>query len=225
MLLNFPWRSSPKFRVPLAAVLVLVHSIGILPLPVGHADVDSMAPQSSHRTTVDGWNLSLSLSGEKINSVPNLAGAQNSREAFLTLSARASIDGSGSYTINSGNFVAGYQVGCQVDVSQGLQIGGTGQLSGSAGANIGGAPGFQTGGTGSIGGFMQTNLQPGVITTIPMASMVLVTHVGYLDMQDVHLKVDACGGPVTVRSYATLAISTDIQQTQLSVYGDPYVLK
>ncbi|SKX20146.1 MspA [Mycobacteroides abscessus subsp. massiliense] len=43
-------------------------------------------------------------------------------------------------------------------------------------------------------------------------------------MQDVHLKVDACGGPVTVRSYATFAVASAVQQTQLSVYGDPYVL-
>ncbi|WP_235732350.1 MspA family porin [Mycobacteroides chelonae] len=191
---------------------------------VARADITGMSPQSSHRTTVDGWNMLLSLSGETINSVPNLAGAPNSREAFVTLSARANIGGSGSNPINSAHFVAGYQVGCQIDVSQGLQIGGTGQLSGSVGATISGSPGLQTGGTGSIGGFAQTNLQPGVITTIPMGDMPVVSHVGYLEMQDVHLKVDACGGPVTMRSYATVAMSTDIQQTQLSVYGDPYVL-
>lgn len=218
-------RYAPEFRGPLVLAFVLAPSIGIFPPPVGRADVDSMAPQSSHRTTVDGWNLSLSLSGETINSVPNLAGAANSREAFVTLSARVNIDGAGSYPVTAAHFVSGYQVGCQVDVSQGLQIGGTGQLSGSVGANISGQPGFQTGGTGAIGGFMQTDLQPGVISTIPMGSMALVAHVGYLDMQDVHLKIDACGGPVTMRSYATIAIATDIQQTQLSVYGDPYVLK
>ncbi|MFD6195886.1 MspA family porin [Mycobacteriaceae bacterium NPDC060252] len=191
--------------------------------PSAHADVTEMAPQVSQRITVDGWSLSVSLAGESVNPVPNLAGAQNSREAFATLSARAKIDGKGSYPITAGNFVAGYQVGCQIDVSQGLQLGGTGQLGGAVGAS-GPQPGLQIGGNGSIGGFLQTTLQPGVITTIPMGNMPLVAHVGYLDMQDVHIKVDACGGPVTVRSYASMAIGTDIEQTQLSVYGDPFVL-
>nr|WP_078280764.1 MspA family porin [Mycobacteroides franklinii] len=183
-----------------------------------------MAPQSSQRTTIDGWHLSVALSGEVINAVPNLAGAQNSREAFMTLSAQANIGGSGSNPVTAANFVAGYQVGCQVDVSQGLQIGGTGQLAGSVGATISGQPGVQVGGTGAIGGFVQTDLQPGVITTVAMGTMPVTAGVGRLDMQDVHVKVDACGGPVTVRSYATFAVASAVQQTQLSVYGDPYVL-
>lgn len=183
-----------------------------------------MAPQSSQRTTIDGWNLSVALSGEVINAVPNLAGAQNSREAFMTLSAQANIRGGGSNPVTAANFVAGYQVGCQIDVSQGLQIGGTGQLAGSVGANISGQPGVQIGGSGAIGGFVQTDLQPGVITTVAMGTMPVTAGIGRLDMQDVHLKVDACGGPVTVRSYATFAVASAVQQTQLSVYGDPYVL-
>lgn len=183
-----------------------------------------MAPQSSQRTTIDGWNLSVALSGEVINAVPNLAGAQNSREAFMTLSAQANIRGGGSNPVTAANFVAGYQVGCQIDVSQGLQIGGTGQLAGSVGANISGQPGMQIGGSGAIGGFVQTDLQPGVITTVAMGTMPVTAGIGRLDMQDVHLKVDACGGPVTVRSYATFAVASAVQQTQLSVYGDPYVL-
>lgn len=183
-----------------------------------------MAPQSSQRTTIDGWNLSVALSGEVINAVPNLAGAQNSREAFMTLSAQANIRGGGSNPVTAANFVAGYQVGCQIDVSQGLQVGGTGQLAGSVGANISGQPGVQIGGSGAIGGFVQTDLQPGVITTVAMGTMPVMAGMGRLDMQDVHLKVDACGGPVTVRSYATFAVASAVQQTQLSVYGDPYVL-
>ncbi|WP_078314975.1 MspA family porin [Mycobacterium sp. D16Q16] len=190
----------------------------------GWAAPVEMAPQSSQRTTFDGWNLSVALSGEVINAVANLAGAQNSREAFMTLSAQANIGGHGSNPVTAANFVAGYQVGCQIDVSQGLQIGGTGQLAGSVGATISGQPGVQVGGTGAIGGFVQTDLQPGVITTVAMGTMPVTAGVGRLDMQDVHLKVDACGGPVTVRSYATFAVASAVQQTQLSVYGDPYVL-
>jgi hypothetical protein len=208
-------------RRPLAVLAASATIACTVPLAAAGADVTPMAPQQRERTTVDGWVLSVSLADESINTVPNLAGAQNSREAFVTLSARADIGGQGANPITAGSFEAGYQVGCQVDVSQGLQIGGTGGLAGSVGA----APGLQAEGSGSLGGYMQTNLQPGVITTLKMGSMPLVAHVGYLDMQDVHLKVDACGGAVTVRSYATMAIGTDIQQTQVSVFGDPMVLQ
>jgi hypothetical protein len=191
---------------------------------VAYAEVSQMAPHSRERATADGWNLSVSLSGESINVVPNLAGAQNSREAFVTLSAQANIDGTGGNPVTAASFVAGYQVGCQIDVSQGLQIGGIGELAGSVGANVAAAPGLQAGGTGSLGGYLQTNLQPGVITSLPMGNMAVIRNLGRLGLQDVHLKVDACGGPVTVRSYATLAVATDVEQTQLSVYGDPFVV-
>lgn len=222
--------ASEQFRRVAAVgilLVALVFLVAVLMILIGvpaRADIAQMAPQASQRTSVDGWVLSVSLSAETINGVPNLASASNSREAFVSLSAKATIEGSGGNPITSANFVAGYQVGCQIDVSQGLQIGGTGQLAGSVGGNVSAQPAVQVGGTGSIGGFMQTDLQPGVITTIPMSNMPLVTHTGHLDMQDVHLKVDACGGPVTLRSYATMAIGTDIERTQLSVYGDPYVL-
>lgn len=207
-----------------AVVAAALAGLAVATPAAGRSAPVPMAPQSSQRTTFDGWDLSVSLTGEVINAVPNLAGAQNSREAFMTLSAQANIDGAGANPVTSGNFVAGYQVGCQTDVSQGLQLGGTGQLAGSVGANINPQPGVSAGGSGALGGYLQTDLQPGVITTIPMSSMPLVAHLGHLDMQDVHLKVDACGGPVTVRSYATMAVATAIEQTQLSVYGNPYVL-
>ncbi|WP_307787180.1 MspA family porin [Mycolicibacterium mengxianglii] len=219
-------RCGTRRRVTLTGPLFAVVSIAVACSSIGlaRAEVSQMAPHSRDRTTADGWSLSVSLSGEAINVVPNLAGAQNSREAFVTLSAQANIDGASSNPITAASFVAGYQVGCQIDVSQGLQIGGTGLLAGSLSADVGAAPGVQLGGTDSLGGYLQTNLQPGVITSLPMGNMVLARNLGRLDLQDVHLKVDACGGPVTVRSYATMAVATDVAQTQLSVYGDPFVV-
>jgi hypothetical protein len=41
-----------------------------------------------------------------------------------------------------------------------------------------------------------------------------------LDIDNIHIKADACGGDVTVRSYAYLRISTDTAHTQFAVYGD-----
>lgn len=42
-----------------------------------------------------------------------------------------------------------------------------------------------------------------------------------IDVDNVHVKADGCGGPVTIRAYAFLRISTSTAHTQFAVYGDP----
>lgn len=42
-----------------------------------------------------------------------------------------------------------------------------------------------------------------------------------LDIDNIHIKADACGGDVTIRSYAYLRISTAAAHSQFAVYGDP----
>ena len=77
------------------------------------------------------------------------------------------------------------------------------------------------GGTG-VAGFMQTVLQPGVITDLPLTNMALnESNHAMLDVDNLHIKADACGGDVTIRSYAYLRTSTDAAHTQFAIYGDP----
>jgi hypothetical protein len=45
--------------------------------------------------------------------------------------------------------------------------------------------------------------------------------IAMLDIDNIHIKADACGGDVTVRSYAYLRVSTDTAHTQFAIYGDP----
>jgi hypothetical protein len=75
-------------------------------------------------------------------------------------------------------FIAGYQFCCQIDVSSGLQLGGAEAIapSGSVGATVGRtglAPGANAGLGGGVAGYFQTNVQPVVITDLPMANMPL----------------------------------------------------
>ena len=82
--------------------------------------------------------------------------------------------------------------------------------------------GVNAGVGGGLTGYVQTNLQPGVITDLPMASMPLGSQgLGMLDVTNLHIKADACGGPVTIRSFAYLRISTDIERSEFAIYGDP----
>ena len=73
-----------------------------------------------------------------------------------------------------------------------------------------------------IAGFVQTIVQPGVIVDLPLANIALGdSGQGGLDIDNIHIKADACGGPVAIRSYAYLRISTAAAHTELAIYGDP----
>ncbi|MUL62873.1 MspA family protein [Mycobacterium sp. CBMA 234] len=184
---------------------------------VAHADIATMAPQVFDKVSRDGWHLQIKIDHESINSVPNLAAAVNSREGFVTASGTATATG-GSAPITDSIFILGYQLGCQSDVSTGLQLGGTAGVAPSA--SIGSTTAI--GGTAGIAGFVQTVVQPGVIVDLPLANMSLDdTGQAMLDIDNIHIKADACGGDVNIRSYAYLRISTAKSHTEFAIYGDP----
>lgn len=193
----------------------LLIAAGLQYAPHASAEPVTMAPQVYDKTTADGWHLDIRIHDETVNSVPNLAAAANSREAFVTATATASAVG-GSGPIQDSLFILGYQLGCQADVSAGLVVGGTGGVSGSIAtpASVGGAIG--------AAGFMETIVQPGVIVDLPMTNMALNPNgTSTLSIDNLHVKADACGGDVTIRSYAYLRISTAASHTSYAIYGDP----
>lgn len=185
------------------------------------AEPVAMRPQIYDKVSRDGWHLNIRIDNEVVNSVPNLANANDSREGFVTASATATAVG-GSSPITDSIFILGYQLGCQSDVSAGLQYGGTAGVAPQGAVGIGGDSGVSVGGTGGVAGFVQTVLQPGVIVDLPLSNMTLSQDGrAMIDIDNIHIKADACGGDVTVRSYAYLRVSTDVAHTQFAVYGDP----
>ncbi len=201
-------------------VTAVVCSAALAGAPAAVAENVDMAPKDLDEITPDGWNIHLSTSNEIVNSIPNLANAQNSREAFVSLVASATADG-GQGSILDSLFITGYQLGCQSDVSSGLQIGGavSGGVSGTG--NLGSSTSLG----GSVGagatGYSQTDLEPGVIVDLPMSNMALSSGRATLDVTNLHVKADACGGDVTIRSYAYLRISTTGAHSSYAIYGDP----
>lgn len=217
-------RSTVRIYKLAAPVLMLALGVCLILPSIATADAEPlpMAAQDEVKLTRGGWSLHLKLSNETINSVPNLAAAANSREAFVSFESTASAAG-GSMPITESTFVAGYQLGCQIDVSSGLQLGGAAAIAPSGGVSLSGAgPGLNAGIAGGLSGYVQTNLQPGVITDLPMASMPLGSAgFGMVDVTNLHIKADACGGPVTIRSFAYLRIGTDSERSEFAIYGDP----
>jgi hypothetical protein len=175
-----------------------------------------MAGHNEAKTTRGGWSLNLTLANETVNPVPNLAAAANSREAFVNFEATAVTSG-GSAPMTDSSFVAGYQLGCQVDVSSAVQVGGAGAIALDVSVGIGSESGASPGVGGGLTGYVQTNLQPGVITDLPMASMSLGAQgLGMLDVTNLHIKADACGGPVPIRSCARICASVPTSSDQSS---------
>ena len=205
------------------ATLALAISSGAAP---AHADLVAtpMPPKTIDKVSRDGWEIEMRLERETVTRTPNLAGAPNSHEAFLTVTGVASASG-GSSPISDSVLVIGYQLGCQQDVSAGLQFGGTGgaipngDVTITPGAAAGNA--LTLGSAGGGAGFGQTVVQPGVIVDLPLSNMTLNNGEAALDIDDLHIKADACGGDVTIRSYLYLRISTGVAHTQYAIYGDP----
>ncbi len=199
-----------------AATVVAVLLGAVSGLPAAAAEPISMPPKSYDKTSRDGWQLNILLDQESVNSVPNLANAKESREGFVTLSATATATG-GDSQITDSLFIVGYQLGCQTDVSTGVQYGGSGGASPLL--DLGD---FGLGVAGGLSGFVQTVLQPGVIVDPPLPNMALNKGgQAMIDIDNIHVKADACGGDVTLRSYGYLRISTDAAHTQFAIYGDP----
>ncbi|MEE6168014.1 MULTISPECIES: MspA family porin [unclassified Mycolicibacterium] len=184
--------------------------------PAVKAEPIHMAPQVYDKTSPDGWQLDLQIKDEVVNSVPNLAAASNSREAFVTATATATATG-GASPIQDSLFILGYQLGCQSDVSAGLVVGGTGGVAGAVGL-----PPTTVGGSAGVAGFVETIVQPGVIVDLPMTNMALSSgNTASLGVDNLHVKADACGGDVNIRSYAYLRISTAASHFSYAIYGDP----
>jgi hypothetical protein len=184
-----------------------------------------MPPKAISKVSREGYAIEMRLERESVTPTPNLAGAPNSHEAFITVSGIASATG-GSSPITDSVLIIGYQLGCQNDVSAGLQIGGTGGSLPNGSVSV--TPGTPAGDVANLGnagggaGFGQTVVQPGVIVDLPLSNMTLNDKgQAALDMDDLHIKADACGGEVTIRSYLYLRFSTQLAHTQYAIFGDP----
>jgi hypothetical protein len=201
----------------------ILRTVAIVILPTficcGVAAADPVAIDDVTRTadTDDGWTLSATLTGMTINSVPNMAATPLTKEAFISGKAVAKIDGDGKVPVNSGNLLMGVQLGCQLDLSQGGNIGLSGDFA--SGLNNGSnlisdlSPTMNINPNGSI------NLLPGNINTLGLGKLELKGRTGEVTVHDAHVKVDGCNGVVTARFFAYAQITTDNGNDSVNTYG------
>ncbi|MFQ6328361.1 MspA family porin [Nocardia sp. CWNU-33] len=182
------------------------------------ASADPVADTSREVTTDDGWQVRITKVAENLDRVPNLAASPFTREGFVRLKAVADITGHGRVPVNSGSVTLGYQIGCQVDVSNGLTIG----LSAAIGPNIGISVGGANAGASALAiPSVSFSPKPGTITTVPFGTKELSGAHASITADQVQIKVDSCMGPVSLRSYAIASTSTADADNSVAVYGDP----
>lgn len=171
--------------------------------------------------TDDGWTLDLTATKLSANPVPNLATTAFTREGFVSAKVTGTISGAGDSAVKTGYVEQGLQIGCQIDVSSGLGLGLGFSLGPSVGVSISGVPSANIGVNASVNPSIQTTIAPGTITTIPLGKKDLEAAKASITAENVHVKVDACMGPVTIRSYAQFAVSTATSDNSVFVYTDP----
>jgi hypothetical protein len=204
-----------------AATLVAVTG-SILFTGTASATPTALADKFANTVTDDGWALELAATKLSANPVPNLATTAFTREGFVSAKVTGTIGGNGDSAVRTGYIEQGLQIGCQIDVSSGLGLGLGFSLGPSVGVSISGTgPSANIGANASVNPSVQTTIAPGTITTIPLGKKDLEAARASITAENVHVKIDACMGPVTIRSYAQLAVSTATSDNSLFVYSDP----
>lgn len=204
-------------------------SLGVLAAAVAGSGAASAAllPSPNHvvtKTTIDGMTAQASLVNVTVNTVPNLAQSPWTREAFIDATAIGQVDGEGAADLKSGVLKTGVEVGCNTDVSSGIQTGSSTSAGPSASVTISPTPSVDLGANASLGQSVLVTLKPGMITSVPIGERTLDGPIGAADLSGIHVSVDDCLGPVSVRLYATFTTSGHIADTVVTVYSDPIMI-
>ncbi|MCV7254342.1 MspA family porin [Mycolicibacterium fluoranthenivorans] len=186
-------------------------SVVLLCATAGVAQAEQLNVPSLVRTTdtVDGWRMTLALTDAQINGVPNMASAPFAREAFLSARVSLTIDGSGTAPIRDGQVVFGAQLGCQVDLSDGLDLG--------VGLDT---DLFDDDSVVGIGPDIGSTIYPGGISVVALGAKSLKGQSATVSVLDAHVQVDKCGGAVTLRLFASAQTKTDSSDDSVNVYSE-----
>lgn len=173
----------------------------------------------------DGWTLTVSAKDEIQLPVAPLTTAISTREYAVGGVFNGTLTG-GSGEAPKGIFEVGYQIGCGIDMStsNGVALTGTAGLNPSIGYFGFDFPGVLPDGLvpaigANISGAVTVGLKPGIINTIPVTKKQFKSAAPWVSISNFRIKIDGCVGESFIRSYATLAKSTDSGDAILSWYG------
>ncbi len=213
-------RLSRKLAADLTKSSVTLFAVGFIVAGLAVNSAGASTPESvKTETTASGYSLSVSGITESFSAVPNLAGSPTSKEAFFDEKGGALISGDGKEPIDTANLEIGYQVGCPFTLG-GVTINSNIGVQPSVGAQIGiggVAAGPQIGL--DLGSGAGITLNPGQIAEVSVAAKPMQSNVAEIALSGIHVNVDGCIGPVTLRPYYKASISTGVDSTSVTAYG------
>ena len=174
-------------------------------------------------TSPDGWIMTVGGKDEVQRGVAPLTTAISTREYQVSGAFTGSLKGPGGGPAK-GVLEVGYQIGCGIEMTTGNGVIVSGNAGGAAGIGIGFLPTAakdleipSIGG--SLGGGVAVSLKPGLVNIIPVVKKTFVGTAPWVQIDNFRIKIDGCVGQSFIRSYATLAKSTDEGDGILSWYG------
>ena len=188
--------------------------------PVDDGKVASTPPISDK--SPDGWIMTVGGKDEVQRAVAPLTTAISTREYQVGGTFTGSLKGSGNGPAK-GVLEVGYQIGCGIDMTTGNGVLISGNAGGGAGIGVGLLPTRSDieipSISGSIGGGVAVSLKPGLVNIVPITRKTFAGTAPWVSIDNFRIKIDGCVGQSFIRSYATLAKSTDDGDAILSWYG------
>ncbi|MBB5914721.1 hypothetical protein BJY24_003588 [Nocardia transvalensis] len=187
---------------------------------------DGLAPHENTYRAPDGFEFTVGHTGHAAHPVGSLNGMPANREVFLDNTSYARLAG------GTGTLKAGYFVACAVDIDVKFSANAGASLDAGANAGVSVSPdavspsaGITIGPSVSAGIGVNLSLGPGKITEVKVGEKALTPgDTAYLVSRDFHVMVQGCGGPLTVRAYSIIEVSSPAVDGNGAVFGDPIVL-
>jgi hypothetical protein len=181
--------------------------LAVLMLGCGVAQADTVVPLPDGRqnfTTATGVAVDFSRTGEKAVVSPSLAYNGLSRTATMSGTVYATAPG-----VTGGTLVTGYLVGCQVDLSGGLSLGGDVYIDPTdAWPEV----------------VPSIDLVPGGVTQVKFGTKKMDPKAGAIGVEyhDRGIQVDGCAGYAQARSFSTLTVTNSRGTAEVTLYGNPF---
>lgn len=173
------------------------------------AQADTVIPLPNGRqalTTATGIPVDIGRTGERAVISPSLAYNGLSRTASMSATVFATVPGA-----TGGQLVSGYVVGCQVDLSGGLSLGGDVYV----------APG-------SVVPEVSPNISlvPGAVAQVKFDTKKIDPKAGAVGFEyhDRAVQISGCAGYAQARSFSTLTVTNDRGTAEVTLYGQPFSL-
>ncbi|MEU4344502.1 MspA family porin [Nocardia sp. NPDC023852] len=212
----------------------------VMAAAIGAAGVDTAADAEPGEVSSGGLHVIASVDENHVVSTGgNLAlGVPFAHAAKVSGNFSAVFDGTSS--LRSGQIVAGYLVGCAVDISDGIEISiaavGGGEVAVTPGAALTidteGAAALTVGsevtfaGNGELGGEFSFNLAPGSVTAVAIAEAELDQESTFpytFAHSNTALNINGCLSPASAMPFITVRANARNGVAQTTGYGDQFV--